>query len=252
VQYLTLALGRAVSRLLTQLDPTDITMEPHRLDKQKHLKYWLRCLKVYLPSAYSSLDSNRMMLVYFTMSALDLLGFLFSNTTEAERESYKTWIYHCQHPDGGFRGGHVSNLDNKYNDSNKAWDPASVPSTYFAIASLLMLRDDLSRVRKTECLQWLKTVQRPDGSFGQTLGEGGKFEGGFDTRFGYTATGIWWMLEGGRLPLHPSTHKHGLAELDLDALVKNIASLQVSHDTLRLVKLESIWNSLQCRHTVVA
>jgi geranylgeranyl transferase type-1 subunit beta len=206
-------------------------MEPSHLQKQRHLKYWLMCLKVYLPSAYKSMDSNRMMLVYFTMSALDLLGELFAKTTESEREMYKDWIYHCQHPDGGFRGGHVSDLDDKYSELNKAWDPASVPATYFAIASLLILRDDLSRVRKTECLRWLKTVQRPDGSFGQTLGDDGKFEGGFDTRFGYTAMGVWWMLEGGNLPQESLKDNTGRGALDINALVRNIASLQVSSNT---------------------
>ena len=45
-----------------------------------------------------------------------------------------------------------------------------------------------------ECLQWLTKMQREDGSFGETLGPGDKIEGGMDTRFGYCATGVRWVL----------------------------------------------------------
>jgi geranylgeranyl transferase type-1 subunit beta len=189
------------------------TSNPERelpsFNKSKHITYWLRCLKTYLPSQYTSNDSNRMMLAYFTISALDLLSSLESSTNEQERAGYIDWIYSCQHPDGGFRSFPGTTL----------WDSANVPATYFALCMLLILRDDLSRVKRSECLTWLTRMQRPDGSFGQTLGEESKIEGGTDTRFAYTAIGIRWVLGGGS--------DRSLGDVDVDRLVQCIKELQV-------------------------
>jgi geranylgeranyl transferase type-1 subunit beta len=198
-----------------------------QFEKQRHITYWLRCLKMFLPAAYQSLDGNRMMIVYFSLSALDLLDSLFSKTTETERMDYADWIYSCQHPDGGFRASPLTALGDQSTKANAAWDPASVPSTCFALCSLVILRDDLSRFKKAKCLEWLKMMQRPDGSFGQTLGDGGEIEGGYDTRFGYTAMGICWLL--GEL------HEVGDGErkADNEALARRIVTLQVSQINTR-------------------
>lgn len=48
---------------------------------ERHVKYYLRCLKTFLPTAYISNDSNRMLLAYLTLSGLDVLGVLQSKTT---------------------------------------------------------------------------------------------------------------------------------------------------------------------------
>ena len=73
------------------------------LNKERHIKYWLRCLKSLLPTLYTPYDANRMMLAAFILSALDLLSALHEYTTPDERAGYIEWIYSCQHPDGGFR-----------------------------------------------------------------------------------------------------------------------------------------------------
>lgn len=39
-------------------------------------------------------------------------------------------------------------------------------------------------------------MQREDGSFGEHVGENGHIEGGLDSRFGYCATGVRWILRG--------------------------------------------------------
>ncbi len=197
-------------------------MAPGRLDKERHITYWLRCLKVFLPSAYHSMDSNRMMLACFTLSALDLLDALTSKTSEQERALYADWIYNCQRPDGGFRGSPSSNLGDRSNESNTVWDPASVAATFFALCSLVILRDDFSRLKRRECLRWLKKLQREDGSFGQTLGDGGRIEGGFDTRFCHTAMVVRWILNGGSVQSRDDDD-----DVDIDALASKIRSLQV-------------------------
>lgn len=81
------------------------------------------------------------------------------------------------------------------NAANAKWDPANVPATYFALASLLVAGDDLSRVKRRETLEWVRTIQREDGSFGETLVDG-RIEGGRDPRFAYCAMGVRYILRG--------------------------------------------------------
>ena len=166
--------------------------------KERHIRYWLRCLKTYLPTAYTSNDSNRLMLACFTLSALDLLGVLHDRTTETERAEYIDWIYRCQHPDGGFRGFTGTDFSGRVerNQENGCWDPANLAGTYFALAALLILGDEIERVRRRECWEWIRTLQCEDGSFGEMLGEGGKIEGAQDVRFCFLATSVRYILWG--------------------------------------------------------
>lgn len=168
------------------------------LKKPAHIRYHLRCLKTFLPTAYTSNDSQRMTLAFFTLCALDLLDALDSNITETERSDYIDWIYICQHPDGGFRGFTAIDFGDRTNEENKGWDLANIAATYFALASLAILGDDLARVKRSECLTWLKRLQLQDGTFGEALGLDGEVQSGRDMRFCYCATAIRWMLSGDR------------------------------------------------------
>ncbi|TKA63719.1 hypothetical protein B0A49_06955, partial [Cryomyces minteri] len=182
------------SRLSPALEPDTQLAEPS-FDTKRHVTYWLRCLKTFLPNVYTANDSNRMTFAFFVVSALDLLDCLVPHTTAAEREGYAQWIYHCQHPAGGFRAFPGTDFGERRSAQNECWDPANLPATYFALATLLVLGDDLERVKRRECLAWLAKLQRPDGGFGETL-VNGRIEGGSDTRFGYCATGVRWILRG--------------------------------------------------------
>ncbi|KAI4132206.1 MAG: hypothetical protein LQ347_002665, partial [Umbilicaria vellea] len=106
-----------------------ITPDTSVFNKERHIKYWLRCLKTFLPTAYTSSDSNRVSLAYFTLSALDLLGALRLHTTALERAQYADWIYHCQHPSGGFRGFTGTDVGALRDAGNAHWDPANLPAT---------------------------------------------------------------------------------------------------------------------------
>jgi geranylgeranyl transferase type-1 subunit beta len=64
-----------------------------RLDKPKHITYWKRCLKTYLPPHYTAMDANRMMLAYFTILALDLLDAVDTTVDEQERQNCREWVY---------------------------------------------------------------------------------------------------------------------------------------------------------------
>lgn len=194
---------------------------PTALDKPRHVKYFLRCLKTFLPTPYTSNDSNRMSLAFFVVSGLDLLDALVPNTSDLERADYINWVYRNQHPHGGFRAFPGTDLGEHTTPENECWDPANLPSTYFALASLLVLGDDLSRVRRKETLAWLPTLQRKDGSFGETL-VNGAIEGGTDPRFGYCATGVRYMLRG-----DAEGEIEGCTDIDVDKLVQCIRSAEV-------------------------
>jgi geranylgeranyl transferase type-1 subunit beta len=196
--------------------------------KDRHIKYWLRCLKTYLPTPYTSQDSNRMTLAFFTLSALDLLGVLHEKTTPSERQEYIDWIYRCQHPSGGFRSftGTIFNAANSNEgNGNGQWDPAHLAGTFFALASLAVLGDGFERVRRVEGLMWLRKLQCGDGSFGELLMEGERIEGGADVRFCYLAAVVRWMLRG--VGDDSFAMGAGVEDIDVDALVAFVVASQV-------------------------
>lgn len=162
----------------------------------RQIKYWRRNLKTYLPHFYTGNDAIRMTLALFTVSALDILGDLDSALSAEERQGYIDWVYSLQLPEGGFRPWPGTAFGKKSNDENKIWDPAHMPGTFFALLTLLVLGDDLAKVKRREILQWLVKMQRPEGGFGETLGVDDFVHGGNDSRFGYMATAIRWILRG--------------------------------------------------------
>lgn len=192
-------------------------------NKDRHIKYYRRCLKTFLPDLYTGNDSNRMLLAFFTIAGLDILGVLHDETTPEERQGYIEWIYHCQVPTGGFRGftGTDFGIERRTRE-NASWDPASIPSTFFALVILVILGDDLSRVKRVECLRWLPRLQREDGSFGDIVGSDGEIEGGRDLRFCCFAAGTRYILRGKR-----GQGLEGVEDIDVSRLVAFIEACQV-------------------------
>ena len=161
---------------------------------------------------------------FFIVAALDLLGALDTINAE-ERQSWIEWIYSCQVPhSGGFRGFPGTTLGALRSVHNWHWDPANLPNTYFALATLLILGDDLARVRRKECLAWIKRLQRPSGSFGEFLGEEDEPLGGDDPRLCMVAMGSVKIL----------MDKDGHGEMGIDQVKSQqfIANCQVSHNDL--------------------
>lgn len=191
------------------------------LDVQKQRKYFLRCLKTLLPTGYTSNDSNRMSLAFFIVAGLDLLDGLSTSTSEQERSHYIDWIYRNEHPGGGFRAFPGTDLGSLTTAENESWDPANLPATYFALASLIILGDDLQRLDRKNCLQWLPKLQRSDGSFGETW-LNGEIHGGYDSRFGYCAAGVRYFLRG-----RTEGEVAGCRDMDVDKLVQCIRLAEV-------------------------
>lgn len=171
---------------------------PTVLNHPRHLKYWLRNLRTFLPADYTTTDLNRITLGFFIVAALDLLGSLHTSTTPEERDQWIDWVYSNQIPTGGFRGSPATQFCTA---PDSRWDPANLPSTFFALVALLTLGDDLGRVKRKEILEWLPKLQREDGSFGEWILKGAEGEedqicGGRDMRYIYFAAALRWILRG--------------------------------------------------------
>jgi geranylgeranyl transferase type-1 subunit beta len=193
------------------------TEDEPALNYPKHITYWRRNLKTFLPHHYTGNDSTRMVLAFFILSALDLLGDLDAALSDDDRKGYIEWVYSCQLQEGGFRASPGMSLGSARNDRNAVWDPAHIPGTFFALLNLVLLNDDLARVKRREILAWLSRMQRPDGSFGETLGQHGRIEGGNDTRYGYMAAGIRWILRG-----NVEGDVDGITDIDVDKFVRRV------------------------------
>lgn len=206
------------------------SLQQPKLNTEKHVKYWLRCLKSPLPHHYISNDSNRMCFASFIYSALDVLNVLDTAVTAVERAEHVNWIYRCQLPEGGFRAFPGSDFGKLRNEKNRDWDPPSLPATFFALQALAVVKDDFRRLNRRGILEWLPKLQRDDGSFGQII-VNGVIEGGHDSRFGYMAAAVRWMLRGtieGPLDGIPDVNVEKFCDCVEQAQVINLRSERLS------------------------
>jgi geranylgeranyl transferase type-1 subunit beta len=191
-----------------------------KLDRDRHIKYWKRCASI-LPEPYTTSDSNRMSFGFFIVAALDLLDALETTVTPSERSSWIEWIYTCQVPHtGGFRGFTGTMMGAQRSVHNWDWDGANLANTYFALATLVLLSDDLRRIQRRECLEWVRRLQRDNGSFGECLGEDGVVVGGDDMRLCMCAMGIMTILRVDR-------EKREGSGFDREGLLRYISNCQV-------------------------
>ncbi|KAJ4244394.1 geranylgeranyl transferase type-1 subunit beta [Fusarium torreyae] len=165
------------------------------LEKPRHIKYWQRCHKTYLPSPYTAYDSTRLTFACFIISALDLLSVPL---TSSDRTAIRRWVLSLQHPEGGFCGSSTHALPGQ--EAYKG--TANIAATFFALVLLGLAAENEDEARsafkgvdRARLLRWLKRLQRKDGSFGQNLWNG-EIVGGRDMRHSYLASSIRWMLRG--------------------------------------------------------
>lgn len=200
-------------------------MGESQLDTERHIKYWRRCLKSLLPTDYTSTDSSRMTLGFFILSALDLLGAGVETLPDKERANIRDWILKCQHPNGGFCGSPNHRYPDGYyvdvGHGKQLMDPANLPATFFAILSLGFV-GRLDQIRRRDCLRWLKTLQRHDGSFGEFITEEGIIEGGNDTRYCYLAAAVRWALTGDQV-----SEEEEKDDIDVEKMVDHLRRGQV-------------------------
>lgn len=204
-------------------------MEEPTLEIDRHIKYWRRCLTTLLPTEYTSTDSSRMALAFFILSALDLLGAGVETLPEQDRKHLEDWILSCQHPNGGFCGSPNHRFPDAYyvdiGQGKQQVDPPNLAATYFAILSLTFV-GALDQIRRLDCLVWLSSLQRVDGSFGELVGLAGRIEGGRDMRYCLFAAVIRWVLRGD--DNNRRTYgQEDVEDFNVEALVNHIRSGQV-------------------------
>lgn len=139
-----------------------------------------------------------MTIAFFAISGLDVLDHLDILSVD-QRTHIVNWIYRHQVAPkadnrvqcGGFLGSSTLNIKG-YFDANgaDAYQWGHLAMTYTAIAILLALGDDLSRLDRAAIVRGVAATQREDGSFSATV-EGSEQ----DMRFVYCAACICTMLD---------------------------------------------------------
>lgn len=175
---------------------------PH-LQRTKHIRFLHQTLKT-LPQYFVALDASRPWIMYWATAGLSMLGEPFS-------DDYRTRLADtlgaCQHPDGGFGGGH-----GQY---------SHLACSYAAVLALVATGGShaLDVVDRNTMWHWLGRMKQPDGSF--TMCEGGET----DVRGAFCAMVIASLL---CLPLELSPSeaaRTGRRSLD-DGLAEWIAGCQ--------------------------
>lgn len=161
--------------------------------RELHVRYFNSFLGL-VPSAYTSLDTSRLMMVYFALNALDMLGAL---DRVPNKQEIIDWVYANQvrvtdsngAGSGGFLGGgFLGAMDEDAKVSR--YHQAHVSMTYCALLVLAILGDDYSRLDKKSIIAGLRSLQQPDGSF-QAVACGTEN----DMRFVFCACAVSFMLQ---------------------------------------------------------
>lgn len=162
---------------------------------KKHARYFQLCAAT-LPEKAQAEDANKLALIYFVLTGLDLVGQL----PRDEYAQYTELVY--QHmillPDKtmqGFRSSQTFRLD----EQNNAYDLPNLSATFFGLAVLLALESDFSaRIDRHKVMRFVSRCQitlGPDkGCFRPVSGSAGDPFGEADLRLCYIAAGIRTML----------------------------------------------------------
>ncbi|CAE7336438.1 Geranylgeranyl transferase type-1 subunit beta [Symbiodinium microadriaticum] len=159
-------------------------------DCAKHVAYFKQHAKK-LPEPYKTMDTNRLTLLYFSVSGLDLLGKL----DELDREQTIEYIYSYQSPlpdHGGFYG--CPRVDFQSAETDKCNNQPHIANTYVALVMLIILGDDLRRVNRSSIGHSLRKWQLDDGSF-CCVHCISSLDSESDIRFVYCAAAICYILD---------------------------------------------------------
>lgn len=186
----------------SELDRADVDLQDDlQLLNQRHEKYFLRTLGV-LPHTCVSYESHRASFIFFAVSGLDVLGAIDKHFSQKDKEDMIEFLYRLQVPASkdkskfrhGFRGGTFIPRASSDSDSNGGldyMDGGHITMTYSALATLVILGDDLSRVDRSSIMDGIQKLQQPDGSFIATVEEDTEN----DMRFVYCACTICYILD---------------------------------------------------------
>jgi len=166
----------------------------------KHVNFFKKNMRQ-LPGQYKTMDTNRLALLYFCVSGLDLLGALDG----VEKDEIIEYIYSLQSPlkdHGGFYGyprvafhdvGDVGG-GAAADELDRCNNQPHIANTYTALVMLIILGDDLSRVNVEGIRHSLRKWQLEDGSFCCVHGLS-NLDSESDMRFVYCAACICYVLD---------------------------------------------------------
>jgi geranylgeranyl transferase type-1 subunit beta len=141
-----------------------------------------------LHKLYVSIQTSRLMPLYFVLGALDVMGTLDAELQKkgVAKKQIIDWVYSLQlHPNKssstgnltdhiicGFRGGPFVGVPFDAKSNTRRSEPGEYPHdhshiamTYCALCILVILGDDLSRVNKKDILNGLKLSQTKNGRY---------------------------------------------------------------------------------------
>mmetsp|Transcript_43904 Transcript_43904/g.139855 ORF Transcript_43904/g.139855 Transcript_43904/m.139855 type:complete len:406 (-) Transcript_43904:527-1744(-) len=156
----------------------------------KHGTYFKKHMKT-LPVHYKLMDTNRLTLLFFCISGLDLLDML----DDIDGADVIRYIYSLQSTladHGGFYGYPQLHCDSE--EQERRNNQPHIANTYVALAMLIVLGDDLRRVNRAAIAHSLKKWQLPDGSFCCVHGIS-SLDSESDMRFVYCAACICYILD---------------------------------------------------------
>lgn len=176
-----------------------MSSNPESLLKKRHVQY-LKHFLTTLPAELSAYDSTRLTIAFFTINGLDILDVLHT-LDDTRKKDIIEWVYRLQvlPEEGetkeswkpcGFQGSSMLIFPNcDPNKCSKEYACSHIAMTYTALAILLILGDDLSRVHKPAVIEGIRALQQEDGSFSCTLAGSES-----DMRFVYCAACVCYML----------------------------------------------------------
>jgi len=180
-----------LSSICHQVTMTDSVDDLPALSKRSHAAHCCRCL-MGLPNTSTDLDATRLVVGFYCIGSLDLLGLLYEKTSSADREVWRSWVWE-QYMIGSYGSGFRSSPYVKIkepSENNLRYDTPHVIMTYAAILTLAIFRDDFQKLDGPGLVDFLRACQRKDGSFSTTPGGGET-----DLRSLYCAFSISTMLD---------------------------------------------------------
>ncbi|KDQ62075.1 hypothetical protein JAAARDRAFT_189449 [Jaapia argillacea MUCL 33604] len=133
-----------------------------------HTLHCTRCVAG-LPSSQTEIDSSRLALAFYCLGSLDLLDTLNAKISDADRESWKEWIWeqqaHGKYGTGFKPSSYMTPEDASVNDEYSENDTPHLIMTYTGMLSLAILRDNFDKLDRPGIIKFLRSCQRSDGSF---------------------------------------------------------------------------------------
>ena len=162
------------------------------IKRAHHIKYFQRCLQC-LPSRYAGYDQQRVNILFFVLSGLESLDAVDKLDPNIKSQIID-WLYESVMNES--KSGFLPSTS-----LNKLMKDSHITMTYCALICLLILDDDLKRLKPHRIIAALGDFQSETGAISATP------EGETDLRFTFCAVAIYYILQGHKFPTEFSPDK---------------------------------------------